>query len=130
MALLTTTIEYISLRIATNKVLWLQGLLDFLGVVQQTPIIIYQNNQSTIALVGSGKTSQRTKHIEVHFYSTKNKIVDGTIQMEYYQIDKIIVDGLTKAIALELFALLQDRIMKPKNIANPLGESVCAAMRR
>lgn len=99
--LLTTEAQYISLCTAAKEVVWLRGLLDFLRAVQRAPTVIYDNNRSTIALVGRGQTSRRTKHIEVRFHYTRDKIADKTIQVEYCPTNKMIANGLTKALALE-----------------------------
>jgi hypothetical protein len=56
-ALSTTEAEYIALCTTTKKDAWLRGLLGFLGSVQHTPMVVYQDNQSTIALVGNKQTS-------------------------------------------------------------------------
>lgn len=67
-ALLTTKAKYISLNIATKKVVWLWGLLNFLESVQRSPIVIHQDNQSTIALVESKQTLRKTNQIDLQFY--------------------------------------------------------------
>lgn len=92
-------------------------------------MVIYQDNQSAIALVGSGQTSWKNKHIEVQFHYTQDKIADKTIQVEYYSTDKIIADGLTKILAPEQFTELRDKIMMLKNIVGALGKNVRIAMR-
>jgi hypothetical protein len=105
-ALSTTEAEYIALYMAAKEATWLWGLLGFLGSVQSTPTTMYQGNQSTIALVSNGQTTQRTKHIEVSFHYTSNKISDGMIKFEYCPTDKMIADGLTKALTSEQFVRL------------------------
>lgn len=96
--------------------------------VQEMLILIYQDIQSTIALEKREHTSQRTKNIGVHFYYTKDKIANKKIQIEYCPTNKMIIDDLTKALAIELLLWLWDWIMTPKNIADALGKSVCAMM--
>jgi hypothetical protein len=83
-----------------------------------------------IALVESRQTSLRTKHIDLRFYYTQDKILDGTIAIEYCPTDKMIIEGLTKALALEQFALLWDMIMTPRIVADTLGGSLWTTMRR
>jgi hypothetical protein len=123
-ALSTTKTEYIALYTIAKEAAWLWGLLGFLEFVQHTPTTVYQDNQSTIALVGNGKTSQRTKHIKVHFHYTCNKILDETKKIEYFSSDKMIADRLTKSLTLEQFVRLRDGIMMPRNVDGTSGGSV------
>lgn len=51
--------------------------------------------------MGSKQTSQRTKHIDMRFYYSQDKISNKTIAIEYSSIDKMIADNLTKAFATE-----------------------------
>lgn len=96
------------------------GLLNFLMSVQCILTGIYEENQSTIALVGSVQTLQKTKHINVRFHYTQDKILDGTIAIQY----------CLTALAPEQFALLRDGIMTPRIIANKSSKSVQTTMRR
>lgn len=128
MALCTTEVEYISLCTTTKEVVWLWGLLGFLEAVQHTLTVIYQDNQLMIALVGSGQTSCRTKNIEVHFYYTKDKIVDGTLWLQHCPIDKMIPNGLIKVLTPKLFAQLWDKFMVSKSIVSASGRSIYILM--
>jgi hypothetical protein len=67
-----------------------------------------------IAMVGSSQISHRTKHIEVNFYYTRNKIANGTIQLEYSPTNKTIANGLIKGLTLQLFIRLRDELMFPR----------------
>lgn len=98
--------------------------------MQRTSIVIYQENQSAIALVQSGQTAWTTKHIEVWFHYIQDKIADRTIQVKYCSTHKMIADKLIKVLAPEQFIRLWHGIMTPKNVANTLGGSIQATMRR
>lgn len=101
-----------------------------MGSMQHTPTVVYQDNQSTIVLVGNGQTSRRTKHIKVHFYYTHDKISDNTIKIEYCPTNKMIANRLTKALAPKQFVRLQDGITMPRKVAGALGESIRTTTRR
>jgi hypothetical protein len=97
--LLTIKVEYILLCKTAKEVVWLQRLLGFFWAEQRSPTEIYKDNKSKIILVESAQTSQTTKHIEMRFHYTWVKISNKTIQMKYCFTNKMIVHGLTKALA-------------------------------
>lgn len=129
MAFFTFEAKDISLCMATKEVVWLRDLLGFLGAVQHTSIVIYQDNRLTIALVESGQILCKTKHIEFFFHYRRDKIVDNTIELKYCPTHKMIANGLTKALTPKLFVQLRDKFMAPKSIADTLSRSVCTKTR-
>jgi hypothetical protein len=98
--------------------------------MQNTPTVIYKDNQSTIALVGNMQTSQRTKHIDVRFYYTQDKISNRTIRVEYCPTNEMITNELTKALTPEQFTQLWNGIMMPNDVAGTSGRSVWTTMQR
>jgi hypothetical protein len=98
-ALSTTKAEYMALCSATKEVAWLRGLLEFIGFAEPAATTVYQDNQSTIALAENGRVSRRSKHIEVRFHFTRDKIMDGTIKLAYCPTNEMIADAMTKALS-------------------------------
>lgn len=81
----------------------------------------------------SGKQANLLEYqidIEVQFHYTQDKILDRTIQVEYCSINKMIADGLTKALVPKQFTRHRHGIMTPKNVARISGTSVCTTMQR
>ena len=64
MALFTTEAEYMALTEAVKEVLWLQGLLDDLGIVQDT-IRVHCESMSAIYLAKNQVYHAHTKHIDI-----------------------------------------------------------------
>ncbi|XP_020271638.1 uncharacterized protein LOC109846802 [Asparagus officinalis] len=63
----TTKAKYMALTEAMNEALWLQGLLDDLGIVQET-IKVNCDSISTIYLAKNQVYHAGTKHVDVRFY--------------------------------------------------------------
>jgi hypothetical protein len=123
-ALSTTEAEYIALCSAAREAAWLRGLLHFMGVAQPGPTTIYQDNQSTIALAENGKISRRSKHIEIRYHYTRDKIGDQTIQLVYCPTDQMVADAFTKALSPEPFVRHRDKILAGAPIKRSSGGSV------
>nr|GEX22596.1 protein kinase-like domain-containing protein [Tanacetum cinerariifolium] len=72
--LCTTEVEYMAMAEAVKEAIWLQGLLDELGIKQKF-VTMYSNSHSAIHLVKNQVYHARTKHID-----TPPKMVDGEIE--------------------------------------------------
>ena len=65
---------------------------------QNVPVTIFEDNQGAIALAKNPVHHNRTKHIDVRFHFIREQIVSNCIHVEYLQTNKMIADGLTKAV--------------------------------
>jgi len=122
-ALSTTEAEYMALCAAAKEVAWLRGLLDFMGFRQEGSTTIYQDNQSTIALAENGKVSRRSKHIEVRFHYTREKIQDGAVKLVYCPTTQMVADVLTKPMPQDAFTRLSGEFMAPCPVSQVPGSS-------
>ena len=73
-ALSTAEDEYISLCNAATEAIWLHQLFRDLGFTQNKSTIIYEDNQSSIAIANDGKFQSRTKHINIKFHFVKDVV--------------------------------------------------------
>ena len=60
--------------------------------------LIYEDNKGCIELEKNPVFHSRTEHIDIKFHFLREKIEDGLIELEYRPTDKMIADGLTKAL--------------------------------
>jgi hypothetical protein len=109
-ALSTAEAEYVSLSSAAQEVVWLRGLLNELGLTQQTPTIIYEDNQSAIAIAQNPVHHAKTKHIDIKYHHVRQTIADQTITLQYCPSNKMVADMLTKPIAAGLFVTLRTKM--------------------
>jgi len=71
------------------------------------PAKIYQDNMSTIALADKGRsTSERTRHINVRYFFTKDKVESGELVTE-----EMLADLLTKPLQGALFRRLRNQLL-------------------
>jgi len=99
----STQAEYQALSTATREAIWLKELLSDLGFPQNQPIIIQQDNQSTISLAHNPVQHSRTKHIDIAHHYIRECIENGSITLEYCPTGDMTSDVLTKPLAREKF---------------------------
>jgi hypothetical protein len=97
-ALSSTESEYRALMEATKESMWLRRILKELGFRQQQATIIYCDNQGSIKLTKNPLFHTRTKHFEVHFHFTREKVLAGTISVQFVPTNQQAADILTKSL--------------------------------
>jgi len=110
-ALSTTEAEYVALTSAAQEVVWLRRLLRDLDVDISQPTIIYEDNQSAIAIAKSENFGhKRRKHIDVRHHFIQETIQNRTVCVEYCPTDQMIADILTKPLTRGQFETLRIKL--------------------
>ena len=99
----STEAEYVALAEATKEVVHLRRLLAEIGEDQDEPTVVYEDNQSCIALAKSDRRKQRTKHIDVSRHFIKQYLDDGTLSLQWKEGKSMVADILTKPLGPLLF---------------------------
>jgi hypothetical protein len=60
---------------------------------------------------GRALSSKRTKHIEIQYYVTTDRISKGDMSVEWCHTSQMVADFLTKPIQGKVFLMFQDLIM-------------------
>lgn len=108
-SLSSTEAEYMALSMATTEACWLKQLLiDF--SVHVNHVLIYEDNQSTIKVAKNPVLHKRMKHIDIKHHFIPEKIVDGTIILNYIETSEQIADLLTKPMPRHTFVKLREFI--------------------
>jgi len=103
--------EQVSLLDNSSQSIWSREFLIAQGY-DVGPVIIYQDNQSTMALVNKGhSTSERTRHIKVRYFFIKQAIDNGVIVLQYLHTEDMLADILTKLLQGEKFRRLRKELM-------------------
>ncbi|CAL8990709.1 unnamed protein product, partial [Prunus brigantina] len=97
-ALSTTEAEYMAVTEAIKEAIWLQGLLDDLGV-QQDHVDVHCDSQSAIYLAKNQVHHARTKHIDVRFHFVREIIDEGDILLQKIGTADNPADMLTKPVS-------------------------------
>jgi hypothetical protein len=103
--------ELIEFWIASNKVAGFRNIMEEMGLAQDLPTTVYQDNESAIQIeVNRGSLSNQSRHIERKVLASRNKIEDGLIKPKYIQTGEMIADIGTKALPDRQFAKLRDAL--------------------
>jgi hypothetical protein len=74
--------------------------------------VIYQDNMSTIAMLkNGGSKSDRTRHMNVRYFWTKERVDNGDISIMYIPTDEMIADILTKPLQGDKFVELRQILL-------------------
>ena len=100
-ALSSTEAEYMAVTQATKEAIWLRRLLAEIdvAVTQEGATLIYQDNQSTIALAKNPVHHARSKHIDIQYHFVREKVEHKEVDLQYIPTEKMIADIFTKPLA-------------------------------
>ncbi|KAL4272870.1 hypothetical protein GQ457_13G029760 [Hibiscus cannabinus] len=96
-ALSTTEAEYMAVSEAVKEAIWLNGLMEDLGVVQ-SHISLYCDSQSAIHLAKNQVYHSRTKHIDVRYHFVREIFEEGKILLQKIATAENPANMLTKVI--------------------------------
>jgi hypothetical protein len=90
--------EYIGQCNATKEAVWLRLLLRELAYPMTGATTILADNKSAIALANNPVYHGRSKHVDIQYHYTREKVIDNTIQLLYLPTIEMVADGLTKPL--------------------------------
>eukprot|EP00873_Tetraselmis_striata_P042412 jgi/Tetstr1/462676/TSEL_007642.t1 len=93
-ALSTAEAEYMALCAAMCEALFLRELC----CAQSEATVIFEDNQSCIALTRNPMTHGRSKHIAIKYHFTREKVLSGEVAIEYCPTAQMVADALTKPL--------------------------------
>lgn len=98
-ALSTAEAEYVALSSATQEAVWLRKLTSELSYSADEPTIIFEDNQSAIAISRNPQFHGRTKHIDIKYHYVRDQITQKSIDLVYCPTGEMIADLFTKGLA-------------------------------
>jgi hypothetical protein len=112
----STESEYVALCETAKEAIWLRGLLNDLGWFQDEPTVIFQDNMSTIDMVGGHRRHQASKHIRPKFHITGNWVDQQEIVLRHKASKEMIADILTKSLPTSEHAYLTCMLLNRRSI--------------
>ncbi|KAE8976566.1 hypothetical protein PR003_g25338 [Phytophthora rubi] len=73
-------------------------------------VLAHIDNQSTIARIVDGRSSEAQKTMNCMFFDVKDAHKRGEIAIKYFPTEIMLADGLTKALGSQRFKLMQGLI--------------------
>jgi hypothetical protein len=82
-----------------------------LGFEQQEPTIIHQDNQACIALANNPIYHKRTKHIDIRYHYTRERVESHDVALVHVPSERQLADLMTKPLGKQRLSMLRDMIM-------------------
>ena len=107
----TTAAELTELYLCACEVEAIRNLNDEIGLKQNGPTIIYQDNQAAIQIaMNRGSLSRKTRATETRTLTIRNKVEDLKVVPIYVKTTEMIADIGTKALEPKLFTYLRNLV--------------------
>ena len=107
----STEAEYRALHEAARECIWLTHILNELGFPHTSPVMIFEDNTSTIAATVNPVAHSKLKHLETIYHQTRDFIADGKIKVVHIDTEHQLADQLTKQQPLNRNIILVNSIM-------------------
>ena len=83
---------------ASSKIVWVVRLLEELGLTSLKPVTLHSDNMSALHIAQNPVYHQRTKHLKIDRHFTREKIMEGFLQVTYLPTSSQLADMFTKII--------------------------------
>ena len=97
-AISTAEAEYMALACAAQEAVWLQQLISDLKNKPAGAIMIYENNQSAIAMSENPQFHGRAKHVDIKFHFIREFLEKEKVTLKFCPSENMIADMLTKGL--------------------------------
>lgn len=94
----TTEAEYRSAYEGGQDIIWLNNLINGMGIKQKEPPSFKLDNQEAIALSKNEKFKRRTKHVDVKYHWLRELAAKKELIIRYIPTNDMIADVMTKAL--------------------------------
>ena len=95
--------EYRALAQCSCEVIWIRRLLGELKILSNQPTHLYCDNQSSIKLSYNLVFHEKSKHFEIDFHFTRQKVEDNIITVDFIPSQEQPADILTKSLGRTKF---------------------------
>jgi hypothetical protein len=92
----STEAEYRALHEACKECIWLTRILAELGYIHASPIVIFEDNTSTIAATQNPVAHSKLKHLETIYHQIREFIQERQALVLHVQTESKLADLLTK----------------------------------
>jgi hypothetical protein len=116
--------EYRAMASAASEVTWLVRLLEEMGVSNLKPVTLHCDNQSALYIAKNPVFHDRTKHIEIDCHFTRDKVMEGLLQLSYLPTQHQLADILTKTLPSPHFRELLSKLGVSSVIPPNLREGI------
>ena len=90
--------EYRAMASAASEVTWVVRLLEEMGIDKLQPVTLHCDDQSALHIAKNPVFHERKKHIELDCHFTRDKVLEGLIELTYLSTLHQLADVFTKSL--------------------------------
>ena len=102
--------EFRAMALGICEGIWVRSILQNLGVIEETPILLCCDNKSAISIAHDPVQHDRTKHVEVDRPFIQEKLDSGLLKTEYVASSSQLADLLTKGLPANVFEKMRSNL--------------------
>ncbi|KAF0702583.1 hypothetical protein AaE_015838 [Aphanomyces astaci] len=106
----TTEAEFVALALCIQELLYLRQLASELQQTSDQPVLVDEDNQSTIKIATNAELHGRSKHIDVRYMFVRDLVDSGEFQLKWCSSGNQLADFFTKPLPAPAFADLRSRL--------------------
>jgi hypothetical protein len=124
----STEAEYKAIANAIAEIMWIQTLLQELGVPHPSAASLWCDNLGATYLLANHVFHARTKHIEVGYHFVRERVARKQLEIRFISTNDQVADGFTKVLSLQKFTSIQHnlnhgRLRLTGDVRDKIGQS-------
>jgi hypothetical protein len=106
----STEAKYKAIANTTTAIMWIQTLLQELGVPHPSVASLWCDNLGATYLSANPMFHARMKHIEVDYHFVRERVARKQLKIRFISTNDQAADGFTKALSLQKFTRFQHNL--------------------
>ena len=107
----STEAEYVAISEVAQEILFISGILEFMNIKVEHPIIVNVDNIGAIYLAQNAATGNRTKHIDTRYHFVREYIEQGILKVVFVRSAENDADIFTKNLPTYPYLKHQSKVM-------------------
>jgi len=107
----STEAEYVAISEVAQEILFISGILEFMNIKMEYPIVVNADNIGAIYLAQTATTGNRTKYIDTRYHFVREYIERGVLKIIFVRSAENDADIFTKNLPTDPYLKHQEKVM-------------------